>query len=1099
MALQYASLTIPPARAVNAAAAGAAARQLPAAADRACVPLVYGEDRLGGLVLNVLPTTSGGTTVLVQLLWCHACDSVNDFRWNDQALPGGAAATHYTGSQTTPDAAVVAAFAAQGITYAETLNGFAYSVVTFPASLFDGSLAFSSRIRGRRLYDPRLDSTAGGSGSQRLNNPATWTWSANPVLALADFVVNTVYGASEPVDWTTIAAAANHADANVGSPAEPRRRVGVSFTEPVSIDDLAEALRAYAGCWIFPGASGVRVLADQDVADSATYTHAAGQIAAIDPLALRDLGNSPTVVEVLYTDTSRVPYRQGSAVAQLAGAGTTLPWRVSQVNLPGVQRYSQAYREAVERLNKLTLQDVSTTVELFDDGIRHDVGDVIRITHPIGLTLRRMRITDVLMTSLGRWRLPLVEHDPAVYSTAVATLTLPPDTPRVIGAETAVPWGSLMGRPANLSALVGDEAILLNQNNIIRSPEGGVLVSTSSLVTGAIRIRLPQGFTDTMMKFFLDVYEYGQGLSCTLEIAGYTNSAASSWLNTTARVVGSSNVEYPVRFGHDGVRVCIWIGNQSEQWSYPQIRVRDWFGGFANFAAAQWATGWAIAFDASAPTGVTSTIIDTLPGADWGKVSGAGRPANNATVGAPTGTNVGNTLAQIVESNAATALTTANTASTNASNALSTLQNMRSNGFLDAAEKPALIREWNAIYGEVNGIYAEGTAYGLTALRDAYNTAFAGLASYLDSLSPSWSNTTVDTPITPATDQAAWLAYYNARQALLNAIASEAGKRAVWATVIGPGRPSDNATRDVTLVSSGSIFIAGNSIEKTASPGSWDAAAYSRESYSGGAFVSFSPAAANLRFMLGLNTDPTFSDSWQTLDYAIYVELGALFVAESGALVGSLTTYAAGDSLAVTYDGATVRYLKNGVAFRSVSAVVTQPLYLDSSFLDVGARADRVVFGPMSAVRDIATQQLAPGSVTDSYFSTPADGSVSSTTVGAGRHTVATTSWTNTTTGPVVVEITLAFAHRRVQVYLGGTSGVKSFFGLQLTGSDTLDYKKVSPNATDLMPSTIVANSTVPAGQTLTMTVFAEPTQQSGWVMSVFWSEVQFRWAAIKR
>ncbi len=102
-------------------------------------------------------------------------------------------------------------------------------------------------------------------------------------------------------------------------------------------------------------------------------------------------------------------------------------------------------------------------------------------------------------------------------------------------------------------------------------------------------------------------------------------------------------------------------------------------------------------------------------------------------------------------------------------------------------------------------------------------------------------------------------------------------------------------------------------------------------------------------------------------------------------------------------------------------------------------------------------------------------------------------------TEPVVVEITLAFVHRRSQVDLGGGGAVKSFFGLQLTGSEAIDYKKVSPNVSELMPATIVANSTVPAGQTLTMTVFAEPTQQSGWVMSVFWAELQFRWAAIKR
>lgn len=38
-------------------------------------------------------------------------------------------------------------------------------------------------LRGLKVYDPRLDSTyPGGSGSHRLSNPATWTYSANPIL-----------------------------------------------------------------------------------------------------------------------------------------------------------------------------------------------------------------------------------------------------------------------------------------------------------------------------------------------------------------------------------------------------------------------------------------------------------------------------------------------------------------------------------------------------------------------------------------------------------------------------------------------------------------------------------------------------------------------------------------------------------------------------------------------------------------------------------------------------------------------------------------------------------------------------------------------------
>lgn len=46
-----------------------------------------------------------------------------------------------------------------------------------------GTPEFEFVLRGLRLYDPRKDSTvAGGSGTHRLNNPATWQFSKNPAL-----------------------------------------------------------------------------------------------------------------------------------------------------------------------------------------------------------------------------------------------------------------------------------------------------------------------------------------------------------------------------------------------------------------------------------------------------------------------------------------------------------------------------------------------------------------------------------------------------------------------------------------------------------------------------------------------------------------------------------------------------------------------------------------------------------------------------------------------------------------------------------------------------------------------------------------------------
>lgn len=174
-----------------------------------------------------------------------------------------------------------------------------------------------------------------------------------------------------------------------------------------------------------------------------------------------------------------------------------------------------------------------------------------------------------------------------------------------------------------------------NIDGIIRQPGGGIFTTTTNTYNGALKIRLPQFFTNTMIKFSVSIYEFNAGYSCDLEIAGYNYLPALEWYNTTAKVIGG-NVEYPVYFGHDGTYCCIWIGINSETWSYPQVHVRDVLLGYANGSRAQWESGWAISFDTTAlgyGTGAnqySSSVLDTLPGADWSKT--ARRPANIAAL-----------------------------------------------------------------------------------------------------------------------------------------------------------------------------------------------------------------------------------------------------------------------------------------------------------------------------------------------------------------------------------------------------------------------------------------------------------------------------------
>jgi hypothetical protein len=85
-------------------------------------------------------------------------------------------------------------------------------------------------IKGRLVYDSRLDSTNGGSGAHRFATPSTWEWSENPALAVADYLMT--YMGVDPalsINWPATATAADACDVlveipPVASPANTEKR-----------------------------------------------------------------------------------------------------------------------------------------------------------------------------------------------------------------------------------------------------------------------------------------------------------------------------------------------------------------------------------------------------------------------------------------------------------------------------------------------------------------------------------------------------------------------------------------------------------------------------------------------------------------------------------------------------------------------------------------------------------------------------------------------------------------------------------------------------------------------------------------------------------
>lgn len=67
-------------------------------------------------------------------------------------------------------------------------------------------------LRGAKVYREQFDSTAGGSGSQRLDNPDTWTYTTNPEEALRHYLRGRVVSPSSSYKWFGVNAPSSFID-----------------------------------------------------------------------------------------------------------------------------------------------------------------------------------------------------------------------------------------------------------------------------------------------------------------------------------------------------------------------------------------------------------------------------------------------------------------------------------------------------------------------------------------------------------------------------------------------------------------------------------------------------------------------------------------------------------------------------------------------------------------------------------------------------------------------------------------------------------------------------------------------------------------------
>lgn len=141
----------------------------------------------------------------------------------------------------------------------------------------------------------------------------------------------------------------------------------------------------------------------------------------------------------------------------------------------------------------------------------------------------------------------------------------------------------------------------------ITNPEGGISVGNSP-TSAAIKIALPANgsFTNIMLSFTVHIFDYALGKTRTLKIAGYTYYN-QDWYNMSVYQSGGELIgNINVRFGVEGGRNCVWIGETNTYWSYPNIFVTDVQCGHSQ--TANLTSGWTISLVTTLGT-VQNTIV----------------------------------------------------------------------------------------------------------------------------------------------------------------------------------------------------------------------------------------------------------------------------------------------------------------------------------------------------------------------------------------------------------------------------------------------------------------------------------------------------------
>ena len=375
------------------------------------------------------------------------------------------------------------------------LSGVAYLAFKFTwnQDAFNSLPEVKVVLKGKKIYDPRLDSTKGGTGSHREDTSSTWTYSPNSALCLLDYLRNSRYGKGLPnsafeTNYDSFKSSATLCETQVtpytsGSNINLFETNIVLDTEQKLIDNVRELLNPMRAIFTYTqgkyfliientGTSQLSLTTDNIIGGikifgekkNTKYNRVIGTFVNPDKEWQEDTVSFPPA------DDSGLPVGDRYATLLAEDNGTNLEGNFS---FQGITNPYQA-EELCEIVLRRSRNALAVEVNCTSEALNLTIGDLVDLTYSTGgFSSKLFRIYGLSINTDSTVSLKLIEHQDNFY-----TWSSKAQAPTI--ADTTLPNPNSVSAPASVT--LDDQLIEYSDGVVITSLDVTIGASPDSFV-----------------------------------------------------------------------------------------------------------------------------------------------------------------------------------------------------------------------------------------------------------------------------------------------------------------------------------------------------------------------------------------------------------------------------------------------------------------------------------------------------------------------------------------------------------------------------------------------------------------------------------------